>query len=103
MATLSSKSSSGTSFHDTVFVCSVEDLIQMLGAPQYADNTGEDKVNFDWTCETLKGEVFTIYDWKEYRPISRTELIEWHIGGLNRIVTERALTELTSKLSKLKR
>jgi hypothetical protein len=72
----------------------------MLGAPQYSDNTGEDKVNFDWTCETRTGEVFTVYDWKEYRPISRTELIEWHIGGHNRSVTERALIELTSQLAK---
>ena len=92
-----------TSFHGTEFRASANEIIAILGEPTYDSNDGSDKVNLEWICETETGEVFTIYDWKEYRPISRTELIEWHIGGLNRIVTERALIELTSKLSKLKR
>ena len=84
----------GTSFHDTVFTASVNDLIAILGEPTVEENTGEDKVNFEWICETEAGEVFTVYDWKEYRRIRKDEPIEWHVGGMSRIITERARTEI---------
>jgi hypothetical protein len=99
MAKLSFKSANGTSFYDTVITCTYNQLVQAIGVPQGSDNTGEDKVNFDWTCELNDGRVFTIYDWKEYRPIGKEEIIEWHIGGNNHIVTEQALIELTALLS----
>jgi hypothetical protein len=99
MAKLSFKSGSGTSFYDTVITCSYNQLAQAIGEPQHSDNTGEDKTNFDWKCELEDGRVFTIYDWKEYRPISKEEIIEWHIGGYNHIVTEQALIELTALLA----
>jgi hypothetical protein len=99
MAKLSFKSANGTSFYDTVITCTYNQLVQAIGVPQGSDNTGEDKVNFDWTCELNDGRVFTIYDWKEYRPISKEEIIEWHIGGNNYIVTEQALIELTALLA----
>lgn len=94
MARKTEKHAGGTSFHDTVLKCSVNDLIAILGEPTIEDNTGEDKVNFEWICETEAGDVFTIYDWKEYRRISKEETIEWHIGGMSRQVTDRALTEI---------
>jgi len=100
MAKLSFKSASGTSFHDTVIVCSYNQLAQAIGEPQYSENTGEDKVNFDWTCELNDGRVFTIYDWKEYRPISKDEPIAWHIGGTSKIITHQALIEMTALLAK---
>ena len=96
MAKLSFKSGTGTSFYDTVITCSYNQLVQAIGEPQYSDNTGEDKTNFDWKCELNDGRVFTIYDWKEYRPLKLDEIIEWHIGGDNHIVTEQALIELTA-------
>ena len=99
MAKLSFKSGSGTSFYDTVITCSYNQLVQAIGEPQYSDNTGEDKTNFDWKCELNDGRVFTIYDWKEYRPLKLDEIIEWHIGGDNHIVTEQALIELTALLA----
>ena len=99
MAKLSFKSGSGTSFYDTVITCSYNQLVQAIGEPQYSDNTGEDKTNFDWKCELNDGRVFTIYDWKEYRPLKLDEIIEWHIGGNNHIVTEQALIELTALLA----
>lgn len=99
MAKLSFKSANGTSFHDTVITCTYNQLVLAIGVPQCSDNTGEDKVNFDWTCELEDGRVFTIYDWKEYRPIGKDEVIEWHIGGSNRMVTEQALIELTALLA----
>jgi hypothetical protein len=60
----------------------VNQLISAFGEPSDDSNTGEDKVNFEWDMETEEGEVFTIYDWKEYRMIDVDEKIEWHIGSM---------------------
>ena len=57
----------GTSFHDTVLNCSVTTLRKVLGEPEYDGNTGDDKINFEWEMETNDGDVFTVYDWKEYK------------------------------------
>ena len=80
----------GTSFHDTVINASVNDLTKVLGEPQYDANHGTDKVNFEWMMELNDGSVFTVYDYKEYRVLDKREIIEWHVGGLNGLVTERA-------------
>jgi len=76
------KSTNGTSFHGETISASVNDLIRILGEPTNEQNDGSDKVNFEWEMELDNGEVFTVYDWKEYRRISKTEIIEWHIGSL---------------------
>jgi hypothetical protein len=94
MAKLTEQSANGTSFHDSVIKTTVNKLVEAIGEPQYEDNTGSDKTNFDWICETEDGDVFTIYDWKEYRSIHGEELIDFHIGGDNKIVTEKAKREL---------
>jgi hypothetical protein len=94
MAKLTEKSANGTSFHFTTIRTTVNKLVEALGDPQYEDNIGEDKTNFGWDCETKDGDVFTIYDWKEYRRIHGEELIQFHIGGDNKIVTEKAKSEL---------
>ena len=88
------KSISGTSFHDTTIVASVKQIIEMCGEPSDESNTGEDKVNYEWIMETEDGNVFTIYDWKEYRRITLNERITWHIGGNSRQITEQAKSEL---------
>ena len=92
------QSASGTSFHDTVIVTTVNELKLHLGEPEMEENTGADKVNYQWTLETRSGDVFTIYDWKEYRSLLGDEDIEWHIGGKNKAVTELALLELQQVL-----
>ena len=84
----------GTSFHDQTIRCSYNELVATLGTPQAADNNGEDKVNFCWYCKTTGGRPFTIYDWKEYRPLRTDERIEWHIGGHSGIDTQQARKEL---------
>ena len=94
MAKKSNKSSYETSFFNDVIKASVADFIEMFGEPDDNNNTGEDKVNYEWTCETSDGHVFTIYDWKEYRPISQSEIIGWHIGGESSKVTRKALNEI---------
>ncbi len=98
MAKLSFLSGGGTSFHGTVIRTSVATLRRILGDPQSEENDGSDKVNFDWTCETNTGDVFTIYDWKEYRKISEDEIIEFHIGAKDDYTCSVAVTELHSLL-----
>lgn len=94
MAKLTNSSTSGTSFHGQVFSSTVSELKEKLGEPQFSQNDGADKVNFEWECETEEGDVFTIYDWKEYREIDETETIHFHIGGKSERVTKVALSEL---------
>ena len=98
MAKLSNKNTS-TSFHNTTIKTTVNKLTNALGEAQCIDNTGDDKVNFDWNCETKDGEIFTIYDWKEYRSINLDEIIEFHIGGDNQLITEQARIELLELLN----
>lgn len=88
----------GTSFHGTCLLCTKYELSKILGEPTYEQNNGEDKVNVEWVCETEDSQTFTIYDWKEYRPIDDNEEIEWHIGGKNRNTTEKAYRELVEAL-----
>lgn len=92
------KSSNGTSFFGDVFQAKVSELRLILGQPEFENNDGEDKTNFDWTLETESGEVFTVYDWKYYRPLDEEELVEWHIGGHSGKVTEIALEEINNSL-----
>ena len=93
------KSTSGTSFYDVTFKASVNQLINVIGEPTMEDNTGEDKVNFDWHMETEEGDVFTIYDWKYYRSLDLDEIIEWHIGSHSRMISWDAQDEITKELS----
>jgi len=91
---LSNKDFVGTSWHLDIVYTTVKQLKEKVGNPQYECNDGSDKVNFDWTCETSNGDVFTIYDWKNYRPIDEEEFIEFHIGGFSKEVTTQAKKEL---------
>lgn len=77
------KSPNGTSFHGVEFTATVRDMKEVLGAPWYESNDGRDKVNMEWVFETENGQVFTIYDWKEYRKLNDTDTINWHIGALS--------------------
>ena len=80
---------SGTSWHDNVVRASVNELTKVLGEPSVVQNDGRDKTNYEWWMQTSNGDVFTVYDWKEYRRIGTDEVIEWHVGGHSRIVTDR--------------
>ena len=94
MKTKTNKSAAGTSFHQTTILSSVHELEFNLGKPTYEDNSGHDKVNYEWVCEDDLGNVFTIYTWKEYRPLNEFEKINFHIGGKNKMITENAKREL---------
>lgn len=95
------KSASGTSFFGDEFHARVSDLRRILGEPKFENNDGQDKTNFDWTLETESGDVFTVYDWKYYRPLDEEEMVQWHIGGHNGLVTKMALGEIADALSNL--
>jgi hypothetical protein len=71
----------GTSFYDVTIKTSINQLTKVLGEPSIQDNTGEDKVNVEWQVITEDGVVGTIYDWKEYRRLGESEIIQFHIGG----------------------
>jgi hypothetical protein len=91
------KNVDGTSFQNVTFKASVQDLTNVFGEP-YNNNTGEDKVNFEWDMETSEGDVFTIYDWKEGRRIEDYEQIEFHIGAHSKFVSITAKEELLEAL-----
>ena len=94
MAKLSSKSANGTSFHGITIKSTLKLLRKAIGEPQEINNTGEDKTNVDYTCETKNGDVFTIYDWKLYRPIDENETIRFHIGAHSDKIAFSAKNEL---------
>lgn len=83
-----------TSFYDTTIKCTAELLKVLLGEPDDDENMGNDKVNMEWVRETDDGELFTVYDWKVYRPIKPGESVEWHIGGKDKKVTDKAANEI---------
>ena len=87
----------GTSFYNVTLESSVRDLINVLGEP-YDNNTGDDKVNLEWEMETDNGDIFTVYDWKEYRILNKSEIIIFHIGGKNEEVTKQAKNEIMKAL-----
>ena len=51
--------------------------------------------------ETDEGNVFTIYDWKEYRKISDIEVIEWHIGSFSKSTSIAGAHEVQKQLNDL--
>lgn len=96
------KSVIGTSFHNTTIKATVRELVKLIGTPVCEDNNGEDKVNFEWEVETNNEKVATIYDWKYYRPLSKDEIIEWHIGSHDEFTAIEAKDELEIMLEALK-
>ena len=102
MAKKSNQETNGISFHGVEFVATPDQLITLFGDWDYGNNTGDDKVNMEWICETQSGEVFTIYDWKEYKSLHMDIPITWHIGAYNMSVSNMALNEIRQMLSTLK-
>ena len=92
------KSATGTSFHDVTINISINELKAILGNPTFKGDYSEDKVTHEWVCETERGQVVTIYDWKQYRKIDPSERIDFHIGGFNYLSTVDAKEELEYEL-----
>ena len=98
MAKKTYQSTDGTSFHGVTIRASVEQLTKAFGDPTIVDNTGDDKVNYEWDMETDEGEVFAIYDWKYYRPLRSDEIVTWNIGAMSKSVSNDAERELLKAL-----
>jgi hypothetical protein len=80
-----------TSFHGTVINSTINELTRSI-KPQYdagRDDWGFDKTTIEWTCETKDGDVFTIYDWKEYRLFDEDESNSTLVDILKRLRSER--------------
>ena len=97
MAKKTYQDTDGTSFQGVTIRATVEQLTKAFGDPD-DNNTGEDKVNFVWDMETDEGEVFTIYDWKNYRKLRLDEIVTWHIGAKSESDSRIAQRELLKKL-----
>jgi len=97
MAKKTYQDTDGTSFHGVTIRATVDQLTKAFGEP-YDNNSGDDKVNFEWDMETDEGEVFTIYDWKEYRVLRSDEMITWHIGAKSKSDSNVAERELLKAL-----
>jgi len=100
MAKYTKQSASGTSFHGVVFSATPQQLVDLFPESFNEQNDGSDKVNFDFTLETQNGDVFTIYDWKEYRSLKMNELIQWHIGGYDEETCLQGKAEVLELLNK---
>lgn len=83
----------GTSFHGHEIMLTRFMLIDKLGEPDYINDVDE-KVQYEWVMETKNDDVFTIYDWKEYRPYNEWTPISWHIGAHDQVTSGQALVEL---------
>lgn len=92
------KSLNGTSFHMSTVSATVNQLKQVLGEVRYTGDF-DDKVQNEWLMELKNGDVFTVYDWKEYKQYSNDDVIEWHIGGHDRTITERAKQQIIKLLN----
>ena len=96
MIKLTNKKSNFVFFGQT-FEATPQDLIDLLGVPQYFSNTGENKTNFGWTCELEDGTIFSIYDWKYYKSLDLNVPITWNVGGKD-ITTTRKGCEVIKKI-----
>ena len=71
-----------TSFHGNEVRATPNELIRAFGSPAYEDNSGYDKVNMQWVfVRNSTGEVFTLYDWKEYMRLDMDSAYMWHVGS----------------------
>lgn len=83
----------GTSFHGTTIRATVRQMMAALG-PVTSEGTDDGKVTHEWIRKTDSGDVFTVYDWKEYRVPGMDDRVEWHIGAHSKAVSERAKVEI---------
>ena len=88
------QSTDGTSFHSITIKTTLSRLRAAFGDPQCENNYGEDKSNIDYSLETSDGDVFTVYDWKHYRPIGEDEVVDFHIGAYTNHIAFQAKQEM---------
>jgi len=94
------QSANGTSFHSVTIKATILQLTDILGEPVMGGI--EDKVTHEWEAETDEGDIFTVYDWKEYRGINKDEIIDWHIGAHSLSISQTAKKEIETALNNQK-
>ena len=70
----------GTSFHGATIRTTPGELVEVFGKPSF-EGDKHDKVQMDWSFENEEGEVFTVYDWKQFVTLDPEMRIEFHIGS----------------------
>lgn len=95
----STQSPTGTSFFGNTVYATRAKLKSVLGTPTYTNRDTSEKSQYEWVLE-IDGQVFTVYDWKEYRSVKAEEPIHWHIGANSIVISDwaqRELAQLTEK------
>lgn len=92
----------GSSFHQDVVFATPNELTYILGEPAYEFNVGTDKTNMEWYIQMPDGNMFTVYDYKEYEILHPNKTYEWHIGGHDRFSTHLAKVLLEEALQEAK-
>lgn len=80
----------GNSFFGDRVKCSVKTMRGAFGSPSFLENSGRDKTTHEWILKFSNGESIALYDYKYYRILNDTEIIEWHIGARNSLVSKIA-------------
>jgi len=93
------KDTGNTSSYSHEVRTTVNDLKRVCGTPTFKEPP--EKVSIGWEMETEDGEVFTIYDWKEYsKPAARfpNRKVNFHIGARDEKSSLKAQEELLKAL-----
>ena len=88
----------GTSFFNDLIYATPNEMKYLLGEPTFEQNDGKGKINMEWNLEMEDGNVITIYDYKEHKPLHPNGRVEWHIGGNFRFDTHLAKQLLSEEL-----
>ena len=92
----------GTSYHNVDITTTPSALIELceeLDILYQENNTGEDKVNFDFDFYVPEKDLyFTVYDWKEYQRLNLDSSYEFHIGAKDQASSFEAQEILTEFL-----
>ena len=93
-----------SSYHNVKITTTPFKLIQLCekyDIPFFTQNDGEDKTNFDFAFNYNNELKFYVYDWKEYRPLSLSEYVDFHIGAIDGLQSYKALKVLEKEIQQL--
>lgn len=80
------KETIGTGFKGYIEGASYKELVRVFGHPDPdTAETSDGKMRVEWIGRIL-GMIFTIYDYKDDRPIDKIR--DWHVGGKEAAVVE---------------
>ena len=86
----SEKSTNGTSFYGDVIVTTANKLTEIFGESEGSS----DKTIYLWSLEDENGDVFTIYDYKNYGGLGFDAVESFHIGAHSGKIANKVKIEL---------